>query len=99
MPQLTLLPAGRSLQVSKGTRLIDAIQRAGLPIARSCGDELVCALCGIRVLEGEVSKESARERKVKVRNRVQKNLRLACALRIYDDLVVTAEYWGSPEDP
>ena len=99
MPLLTLLPAGRSLKVSRGTRLIDAIQRAGLPIARSCGDELVCALCGIRVLEGVVSKESARERKVKVRNRVPKTLRLACALRIYDDLIVTAEYWGSSEDP
>jgi ferredoxin len=99
MPTLTLLPAGWSFRVPPGARLIDAIRGAGLPIARACGDQLVCARCGVRVLEGRVSRESRREAQVKRRNRVASGLRLACAIRVRDDLVVTADYWGSRRAP
>jgi ferredoxin len=94
MPTLQLGPARRSIEVSRGTRLIDAIRAAGFPIARSCGDDLVCAKCGVRVLDGRVSRESAVERRVKRANRVPDGLRLACAIRVHGDLVVTADYWG-----
>ncbi len=82
------------IDVRRGARLIDAIREAGLPIARACGDELICALCGVRVLEGKVTRESPIERRTKRRNRVPAELRLACALRVHTDLVITADYWG-----
>lgn len=94
MPRLRLEPSGRAIDVPHGTRLIDAIRQAGLPIARACGDELLCALCGVHVLSGRISGESALERRVKARNRIDPELRLACALRVRDDLVISAEYWG-----
>jgi ferredoxin len=94
MPTLRFLPAGRELQVSRSTPLIEAIREAGLPIARACGEELICGKCGVRILEGRVSVESAREREMKRRNRVAPELRLACVIRVYDDLVLTADYWG-----
>jgi ferredoxin len=97
MPILQLGPARQRIEVSRGTRLIDAIRAAGFPIARSCGDDLVCAKCGVRVLEGRVSDERAAERRVKRANRVPDELRLACAIRVRDDLVVTADYWGGEE--
>ena len=93
MPTLVFLPSGITRQVAKGTRLIDAVRDAGLPIARACGDELVCAKCGVRILEGRVAREAPIERRAKQRNRVPSELRLACALRVQRDLTLTADYW------
>jgi ferredoxin len=97
VPKLSFLPSGRRISVRKGARLVDAIRRAGLPVARACGEELVCAKCGVRVLSGQITRESAREREVKRRNRIPPGLRLACAIRVHEDLVVTADYWGPVE--
>ena len=94
MPTLRFEPSGQAIEVPRGTRLIEAIRSAGLPIARACGDELLCALCGVRIRSGGVSRESALERRVKQRNRIDPQLRLACAIRVREDLVVSAEYWG-----
>ena len=94
MPSLRLLPADRVVQVARGTRLIDAIRSAGLPIARACGDDLICGLCGVQVLDGTVPREKPVETRTKRRNRVRPELRLACALRVRGDLTLTADYWG-----
>ena len=93
MPTVRFLPKGIELEVPRGARLIDAVRDAGLPIARACGDDLVCAKCGVRVVEGRVARESAVERRAKARNRVAPELRLACALRVQGDLSLSAEYW------
>ena len=89
MPKLRFQPAGIEREVAKGTRLIDAIRDAGLPIARACGDDLVCAKCGVRILARTVAREKPIERRTKARNRVDPVLRLACALRVSEDLELT----------
>jgi sirohydrochlorin ferrochelatase len=94
MPVVRMLPAGIRLEVPRGTRLTDAIRQAGLPIAAPCGDELICAKCGLRIVEGSVDRESEAERTAKERNRVPAGYRLACALRVRGDLTVHADYWG-----
>ena len=81
----------------RGTRLIDAIQRAGLPIARACGDDLVCAKCGVYVLDGRVSRTAPVERRALARNGCPGGQRLACAIRVRDDLELHADYWGPLE--
>jgi ferredoxin len=96
MPRVRFLPDGRQIEVPRGTLLIDAIRQAGLPIARACGDELLCGRCGVRIASGEVAPEKDVERRAKQRNRVPEELRLACALRVRGDLVVGADYWGAP---
>ncbi len=97
MPTLCFMPKNTTLRVPKGTRLIDAVRQAGLPIARACGDQLICASCGVEILDGSVSRESATELRTKRNNRTRAGLRLACAIRVYDDLVLTADYWGPVE--
>ena len=97
MPTVRFAPRGIALDVPRGTLLIDAVRRAGLPIARACGDDLVCAKCGVRILSGRVTRESALERDTKARNRVAPQLRLACAIRVHQDLEVAADYWGARE--
>ena len=59
----------------------------------ACGDDLVCAKCGVRIVSGRVAREAPIERRAKARNRVSPELRLACALRVQGNLVLTAEYW------
>jgi len=93
VPTVRFLPKGVELEVRKGTRLIDAVRDAGLPIARACGDDLVCAKCGVRILSGRVAREAPVERRAKARNRVPPELRLACALRVHGNLSLSAEYW------
>ena len=96
MVQIQFRPAGTTIDVPRGTLLIDAVRRAGLPIASPCGDDLICGRCGVRVLSGEVSREAPVERDAKARNRVPVEQRLACAIRVREDLVITADYWGEP---
>ena len=94
VPVVVFRPGGRSADVKKGTLLIDAVRGAGLPIASPCGDDLICGRCGVRILSGSVTREAPVERRAKLRNRVDAALRLACAVRVHDDLEITAEYWG-----
>jgi ferredoxin len=94
MPRLRFEPSAAEVVVPGGTRLIDAIRQAGLPIAAPCGDELICGKCGVRIVSGRVARESAVERDAKQRNRVPVEHRLACALRVREDLTVQADYWG-----
>jgi len=95
MPEIQFRPGGARIEVEPGTRLIDAIRSAGLPIASPCGDDLICGKCGVRIVSGEVSHEAKVERDAKLHNRVPIELRLACAIRVRHDLVVSADYWGS----
>jgi sirohydrochlorin ferrochelatase len=94
MPVVHLLPSGIRLDVARSTRLSDAIRQAGLPIAAPCGDELICARCAVRILEGQVDREAPIERAAKERNRVPAEQRLACAVRVRSDLTVHTDYWG-----
>ena len=98
MPVVRFPAKGLTLEVPKGTLLIEAIREARLPIARACGDELLCAKCGVRILSGKLSREKAVEREAKARNRVPSELRLSCAVRVREDLTVDADYWG-PSEP
>lgn len=81
--------------VDDGATLLDAALSAGLPVARACGGEGLCARCGLRVLEGGValSPEGGDEAEAKERNRVPGEWRLACLARVHGPLEVTAGYW------
>ena len=85
----------RSVRVPVGTPLIDAVRKAGMPIARSCGGEGLCGRCGVQILEGSaaVAAEAPDEARAKERNRVDPDLRLACRVHVRADLVVAAPYW------
>lgn len=78
-----------------GTTLLEAVRKAGLPIASACGAGALCGRCGVRVLGGRPvpARESAAERDAKRRNRVDEGLRLACRVAVEGDLEVTTSYW------
>jgi ferredoxin len=88
-------PSGRTLRVPRGTTLLDAARRAGLPMASACGADGLCARCGVQVLAGAgaLTPETEMERRQKRRNRIDPELRLACRAAVAGDLEVTAGYW------
>jgi ferredoxin len=95
MPQVRLLPGDFVVEVPSGTTLLDAVVAAGLPIARSCGADGICGKCALHVLDGAtaLSAETDAEARIKARNRVEPDLRLACRARVHGDVTATASYW------
>jgi 2Fe-2S ferredoxin len=85
-------PSGRSVRVPAGTTLLEAIRRAGLPVASACGAAALCARCGVHV-QGDVTRETAAESVAKQRNRINTGLRLSCQVRADRDLEVSTPYW------
>jgi ferredoxin len=55
----------------------------------------VCGKCALRIVDGagSLSPESPDETRIKERNRVGAELRLACRARVHGDVVATALYW------
>jgi len=94
-PLVRFQPSGRALRVERGTTLLEAARRAGLPMASACGADGICARCGVRVLAGALalSPETQAEERQKRRNRIDPALRLACRAAALGDVEVTAGYW------
>jgi ferredoxin len=93
MASVRFEPSGRRVAVPAGSTILAAARKAGLPLARGCGAEGLCGRCGVRILGGAVDPESAGESAAKGRNRIDPALRLACRVRVRDEVTVTAAYW------
>lgn len=101
MPVSLSLRAGGRVAVSAaapGARLYDLVRAAGWPLGSSCKGEGICARCGLRVVGGGelLSEESAQEVKIKVDNRLDPALVIACLRRVNAEdgaLELTADYW------
>lgn len=93
---IRFLPSGRSIEIEvEEMTLLEATRQVGLPIASACGENGACARCGLQIVEGagSLAQETDRERRIKERNRIGPELRLACRVRPRGDLTVRALYW------
>jgi ferredoxin len=86
---------GKRVRVPSGTRIVDAVRQAGLPIAIACGASGLCARCGVRILSGSVSvsAETPEEASAKRFNRIDPEQRLSCMATVSGDVQITAPYW------
>ena len=94
--EITFLPSEKTVEIEAGEMtLLEAARLVELPVASACGENGACARCGLSVLSGgaDLAPESARETRIKQRNRIDANLRLACRVSPTQDLTVTATYW------
>lgn len=94
--RIHFLPSGRSIEIeAEAMTLLEITREVGLPIASACGENGACARCGLEIVEGttHLAGESDRERRIKQRNRIDPELRLACRVRPRSDLTVRARYW------
>jgi len=85
MPRVTILPDAKTVEVPRGTTLLEAAQRAGALLGAACGGVCACSSCHVIVREGCDSLEEASERELDVLDRafgVTANSRLACRAQL-----------------
>ena len=94
--EIRFLPSGRSIEIPvEAMTLLEATREVGLPIASACGENGACARCGLEIIEGahHLEAETEHEKRIKQRNRIDPELRLACRVRPSGNLTVRATYW------
>jgi 2Fe-2S ferredoxin len=52
MPRVTFLPAGKTVEVARGTSLLDAADVAGVDLPSNCGGVCACTTCHVWVEAG-----------------------------------------------
>jgi len=55
MPQMTILPLGKTIDLAQGTTILSGLLEAGAGIEPKCGGKAQCASCHIFVQEGRKS--------------------------------------------
>jgi adenylate cyclase len=94
--EIRFQPSGRSIEIeAEEMTLLQATLAAGLPLASACSENGACARCGLEILAGAdaLEPETERETRIKSRNRIDPELRLACRVRPKGDVTVRARYW------
>lgn len=88
MPTVTLQDIG-PIEVDQGRRLVLGVEDAGIDILHRCGGNARCATCRVEVLAGEPTPITPWEetRLAELTSR-QQSTRLACQIRVVDDLTV-----------
>lgn len=84
---VTFEPAGLTVEVEPGTRVIDAAIRAGLIIPAPCGGRGVCGRCAVRVKEGSLGAPSDAE--AEGLRWAPEGIRLACLATIEEAVVLS----------
>jgi ferredoxin len=85
---VTFLPRGLQAVVEHGQSVFEAGKAAGVYIPTTCGGKGTCGRCRVRV-EGQARPPTYIERQFIPRSDLASNVRLACRLRVEDDITVT----------
>jgi ferredoxin len=88
MPRVEVVDIG-TIDVAEGRRLVLGIEDAGIDILHRCGGNARCATCRVEVLGGEPTPMTeAEERRLSEVKTRKETTRLACQIRVLDDLTV-----------
>ena len=84
-------PGGRSIEVMRGTSVLEASRLADVPHASVCGGRGRCSTCRIRVRAGEGALDPPSEGELRVLRRIRAahDVRLACMLRPQGPIMAT----------
>lgn len=88
MPTLTIESVG-TFDVAADTRLVLAIEHAGVDILHACGGNARCTTCRVEFIDGEPSRMTQAERS-KLEERGLTGVRLSCQLTCEQDMTVRA---------
>lgn len=83
--KLRVLPLDTVLDVPAGTTIIEAIQKAGLPIMATCGGKGTCGDCLIQIREGWIDGQSFAALSDELR---KQQYALACRTSVHDNLTI-----------
>ena len=86
--RLDFEPLGQRFLCPEGTILLDAARQAGVQLVALCGGQGTCGRCRVQVREGAVSAPSQSEQDLLSPRELAADYRLACQLRVTDDLLI-----------
>ena len=91
MPTITILPTNQQIEVAAGTRLVNAIEDAGVSIGHRCGGQSKCTSCRVEFHAGEPATMTEPEH-TKLKDRAfLGQYRLACQIVVDHDMTVTPQ--------
>lgn len=88
MPNLTIDGIG-TYDVPAGTRLVRAIEHAGVDILHACGGNARCTTCRVEFIDGE-PKPMTQAEKERLEQRELTGVRLSCQVTCDHDMTVRA---------
>jgi|SRR5581483_3955142 len=88
MPTVTV-EGEKSFEVAPGTKLVLAIEDAGIDILHRCGGNARCTTCRVQVVSGQTGPMGDLERDRLAREGdLGPDIRLSCQIRVESDLTV-----------
>lgn len=88
MPSLTI-EGEKTIDVAPGTKLVLAIEDAGIDILHRCGGNSRCTTCRVQILDGDAGPIEELERERLARDGAfGPDIRLSCQVRVDSDLTV-----------
>jgi ferredoxin len=87
MPKLTIEGHG-SVEVAGGTRLVNAIEAAGVDILHRCGGNARCTTCRVNFTSGEPTSMTEAELSKLTERELLGQARLSCQIECNDDMTV-----------
>ncbi|MEM3346548.1 MAG: ASKHA domain-containing protein [Desulfurococcaceae archaeon] len=90
MPVVELYPGYIRVEVEKGSTLLLAVQKAGVPFTSYCGGLGSCGKCRVVVSKGVQNLNAPTRAELRFLNQqdLEKNIRLACQARVFWDYVL-----------
>jgi 2Fe-2S ferredoxin len=98
MSTLTILPSGKTVEVTEGTNLLQAILAAGEKLTSKCGGEASCGACHLFLTGGRkgISKMTGAENaRLDTLVGIGSKSRLACQMTLLGTEPVTVELLGA----
>lgn len=100
MPQIHLPQKKITLTASFGENLMSFLIKSKIPVASSCQGDGICGKCKMKVTIADTATSSKKlpapsplEVTTLERNKINEIFRLACQIRIEQDLIIEASYW------
>jgi 2Fe-2S ferredoxin len=95
MPTVRFVKTYPALEVEAGTLLMEALLKAGLPVASSCHGDGICGKCRVQIIAGaeNLTKIDTVETLVRERLKVPPEYRISCQARVMGDITIDTSYW------
>ena len=92
--EVTFLPMGIKIEVKKGESLLEVAGKASVLIDGTCAGKGRCGKCRVRVMSGDSTTLTDAEYKVLSNKEINLGYRLACHVKIEDDMIINVPSFG-----
>ena len=95
MPMIRFVRKYPDIEVAEGSLLMEALLKAGLPVASSCHGDGICGKCRIQIVGGAENLTKINEIEAIVRDRLKipPEFRISCQSRVIGNILIDTSYW------